>query len=119
MREIKFRAWSTKHKIMFPHESFDEETDLSMLNDEESDVVYMQFTGLHDKNGKEIYEGDIVRWHVNGITRDGIVDYVDEAACFDMKNLNDDFYVCNDWFRGEYEVLGNIYENPELLEATP
>ena len=60
MREIKFRAWSPEHKIMLPHEFIDEETNLAMLNDEESDVVYMQYTGLCDRNGKEIYEGDMI-----------------------------------------------------------
>jgi hypothetical protein len=76
-----------------------------------------QFTGLRDKNGKEIYEGDIVRWDINQSHPIGIVDYIDSFGGYDLKNIYDDYHVCNDWGRGEYEVVGNIHENPELLES--
>lgn len=80
----------------------------------EGEYELIQFTGLKDKNGKEIYEGDIVKWFVNDVIRTGIVDYIDGYGGFDMKNFKDDYHVCCDWLRGEYEVIGNIYENPEL-----
>ncbi len=75
----------------------------------------MQFTGLKDKNGVEIYEGDIIKWFVYDLIREGIVQYIDNYGGYDMKHFKDDYHVCCDWLRGDYEVIGNIYENPELI----
>jgi len=127
MREIKFRAWDKiAKKFMWPwpdgfhllgettcfdligqqlKERSPEKNTLEMLND----VELMQYTGLHDKNGKEIYEGDIFRIpetppEVN------VIKYVDGAWYLHPHGL-----YLTDWYnRGE--VIGNIYENPELLE---
>jgi hypothetical protein len=78
MREIKFRAWIKSEKRWYGDDI--KWFPLRVLNNEENcadDLEFTQFTGLLDKNGKEIYEGDIVRWR---------------------------------------EVIGNIYENHELVE---
>jgi uncharacterized phage protein (TIGR01671 family) len=133
VRTIKFRCWSTKRNpkmVYLPEDGSYSGRDL--IGD--SDWAVMQFTGLLDKNGKEIYEGDIVRilytdWMSKSdadprtleqykidISRVGVVEYF-----YDRFNL----YFPNrggvttgslsEGDHGEKEIIGNIYENPELL----
>jgi hypothetical protein len=115
MREIKFRAFSLETKEMIPWEEaiFPEWL-------EDPDLVMMQFTGLKDKNGKEIYEGDIITNETEIVVSEyGVLDYTGEfqkTKCsvtynshFCMFNLTEDVH------HGKFEVIGNIYKNPELL----
>ena len=73
----------------------------------------MQYTGLHDKNGKEIYEGDIVR-KFNGII--GKVIYEHSEFIIDVTNNKELDYGRLDLIENLVEVIGNIYDNPDLLE---
>jgi uncharacterized phage protein (TIGR01671 family) len=123
-REIKFRAW---HKT-FHHFAdisdyscflttegqvvtvgFDDDGDGIFDQNEKvvDDFILTQFTGLKDKNGKEIYEGDILYGgHPLGMeTR--VVEWENECAEFTTPG-----------FEEEYTIIGNIYENPELLNKT-
>lgn len=90
------------------------------------DIELMQYTGLHDKNGQEIYEGDIVLyqdWEMayegggnDSFINKGIVEYCEDNCCFNVTerqtvDLADVLYKGNE----DLEVIGNIYENPELL----
>lgn len=107
MREIKFRAWDGFQKKMFDIKSLK----LPHREDLSPEVYLMQFTGLLDKNGKEIYEGDILS-----------IDNSNTEVCF----YNGSFVV-KDYFEGrpydylshfdelDIKIIGNIYENPELL----
>lgn len=74
-----------------------------------------QFTGLHDKNGKEIYEWDIVQgvfvWGATG----GVIEYDIQGASFGFKD-GGSWMNWADHDSTNYEVIGNIHENPELLE---
>lgn len=74
----------------------------------------MQYTGLNDKNGKEIYEGDIVQFTIEHEEEIDDVTYK-EAVHFSEGCFNVDGEVPLNAFSDECEVIGNIYENPELL----
>ena len=119
MREIKFRAWwnDTGKKV----EDFNNEYIIDACNDEVFTVE--QFTGLRDKNRKEIYEGDIcrvVRWKDTEDESFIIGEIFEEKASFHIKN---GYAICSTDLIGQIkpdiiEVIGNIHENPELLEVT-
>ena len=108
MRPIRFRAWDSEHEEMYEWGQYKSEL---VAEDFEGEILkLMQYTGLKDKNGVEIYEGDIVR-HA---TDEGVYKVIFEDGGFYVKNLFEyDFQPINEY---PLEVIGNIYENPELLE---
>lgn len=116
MKEIKFRAWKSWRKpTMLYSGQFDikwsaEDGRYQAIDrtrfDSQWDMPLMQYTGLKDKNGKEIYEGDIVQLAQFIIE----VKWVNEFSRFTNK---DDY---TGFFPKNIEVIGNIYENPELLK---
>ena len=121
-REIKFRLWNTETKVMYA------DSGISSIGINEGikkatmcNYELMQYTGLKDKNGVEIYEGDIVEY--DGHTRAKVIF---KSGCFigydGYATSSDEAYLLLEAdstpFNGdefELEVIGNIYENPDLL----
>lgn len=110
MREIKFRAWHTSSKEMI-YEDEDAPGEVFYWKHEGQPIEIMQFTGLKDKNCVEIYEGDIVRWPHLSISG-GEVYFNTDEACFAVRHRQHDD---ESWLDKGCEVIGNIYENLELL----
>ena len=120
MREIKFRAWDKSNKEMFNVEIMNFQK-RQVYKDSVSyckfeNIELMQYTGLKDKNEKEIYEGDIVKLRANhGI---GVVKYYDEWGAFVVEYIKPKPLVVLgiSYYKEDIEVIGNIYENPELIK---
>lgn len=152
----KFRAWHNelgrmmlvKTMFFFANELEELELNDSIMNDNipvyPDEIKLMQSTGLHDKNGKEIFEGDILKFNdewtdygYEGYIEGSIegINYVEikrEKTCFTFGKtklsesslidlVENEHYP----FEGllieasyEFEIIGNVYENPELLEVT-
>ena len=138
MTPIKFRAWDKEDEVMIDWFWLSSEGDLyetpvtaydtpHLELERNDDLIAMQYTGLKDKNSVEIYEGDVVErtYLFNGgygETHTGEVVYDKEYARYvisrpqkhiepkteDLRNILSD--------KSTYEVIGNIYENPELLK---
>jgi hypothetical protein len=121
MREIKFRAWDKNLMQMFPVDGWQYSTVYVRSPNNQKwcqpkeNIVLMQYTGLKDKNGKEIYEGDIVQYAgINCVIDMEVFSYlkpIDRDAWFDLDPASDKLFERSSYF----EIIGNIYENPELL----
>lgn len=72
-----------------------------------------EFTGVFDEEGNEIFEGDIVHAYSEGARLIGVIEYLDSTYCIKTKNSNYNSL----WVNAEhYEVIGNIYQHPDLVE---
>jgi uncharacterized phage protein (TIGR01671 family) len=101
MREIKLRAWAKDERVMHPK--------WEKLDDENGQYILMQFTGMTDVNEKEIWEGDIIFYDVGNLP----VYFDDGMFCY--KNIDGDVCGLCAFIAHGVEVIGNIYEHPELL----
>lgn len=84
---------------------------------DEADYVCHRFIDLYDKNSEMVFEGDIIEAQVaNDITVTGIVTYAKEYSSYVILCFNpDEFYVLGDSICQQIEVVGNVFDNPELI----
>lgn len=140
-REIKFRVWHKYEKQMYPissidYDIFSQEIRIIAVghkngmctaynknhNSEKCDITaleLMQYTGLHDKNGQEIYEGDIVYCQTKFGKAKAIIKFIDGKFVAYWNSAlthpeNGHHIACYE-INKRFEVIGNIYDNPELL----
>lgn len=132
MREIKFRAWDGKRMLnnvgFHPHiiqalwrdkDNGYNENDggAYIISPEFTQYHLMQFTGLRDKNGREVYEGDIIQWRGHEVRAGKQIRPLRiHRVVWEIYDLGITANICNPAAGLDCEVIGNIYENPELLE---
>lgn len=125
-RTLKFKAWDKEDKKMEEVFMIDfqfEQAELRYTTRPFEDIVLLEYTGILDKNGKEIYEGDIIIDTI-GPQIKMIVKWIDDCAGFRTTgNYNGETYVGyvgheNKFGRNTCQVIGNIYENPEWCEMS-
>lgn len=129
-REIKFRAWITDHhtkkSFMFYQkdqylQSFLQRCVFNSSDGREHEKYgnyqLLQFTGLKDKNGREIYEGDIIKYALDNMEPEtGQTEYIEEVTFSDGMFCLENYTpvsIVNDW---PCEIVGNVFETPELIE---
>lgn len=120
MRDIKFRAWDKNNNDWFNHDGGELYIELDgvinfgwngeLMGDCTDRIILLQYTGLYDKNGKEVYEGDIL--FDDHHDEYGLVRFEEGKFSVLWETTTDDLFENCDVL----ELSGNIYENPELLE---
>lgn len=125
MRKLKFRAWDKEKNIMVYEDTYVCDMTItfggrvfchdSYYGIRDSNFDLMQYTGLKDKQGKEIYEGDIVKHSIYQAGPFKVI-YTPDNTGYDLTNGITSMHLGR-LCEPDLEVIGNIYENPELIKC--
>jgi len=125
MKIMKFRVWNKSEKQMYENESKISiqgdggiSTDISLKVSNSDEVIMMQFIGVLDIRSKEIYEGDIFNESGSDDDEDNVyIKFNAERCCYSYYCCHDCQYIddLGSIFYDEIKIIGNIYENPELM----
>ena len=124
MKDIKFRAWDKDNNDWFNEYDGDLYIELNgninfgwngeIMDDYTDRIILMQYTGLKDKKGVEIYEGDVLFHPLQG-RRKVYYPYNETVASYGLRDIDSGFGNTLQDSHAVWEVIGNIWENPELL----
>ncbi|CEH26286.1 hypothetical protein AXF07_05810 [Staphylococcus aureus] len=124
---LKFKAWNKDKKVMSIIDEIDFNSGYILISTgykSFDEVKVLQYTGLKDKNNTEIYDGDIAEFkypHDKRFKEIGIITHSAEKACFVIKMIRDtvqEFELYRGVANSYLKVIGNKFENPELLEES-
>lgn len=114
-REIKFRCWDKKEEKYLGIETIKSMRNMKLTSFKaewlDDQMIFEQYTGLKDKNRRDIYEGDIVQYK----DEQGIID-VRQGGFYIIYINEDDFGLLQGFKNGELQIIGNQFENKELLK---
>lgn len=123
--DLEKNEWLCEHNgDMLPYYGFDirggevaaiQGMDVVYKNFLHKDFIWEQSTGLKDKNGKEIYEGDIMEFGIAGAESRGVVGYEEDYGSYEI--YTNKGYIIASLFTSRGKIIGNVHENPELLNA--
>lgn len=126
MKELKIKAWLKKEKKMvsiigidFNYEYIRYTEDDNLFNSdykvaEFKDIELLQFTGLKDNGGQELYEADVIKFNDGVDDIYGLISYDDEDGTYRVSYENITEHLSER--EGDFEIIGNIFENPDLHE---
>ncbi|WP_336017602.1 YopX family protein [Fusobacterium polymorphum] len=126
MKELKIKAWLKKEKKMvsiigidFNYEYIRYTEDDNLFNSdykvaEFKDIELLQFTGLKDNGGQELYEADVIKFNDGVDDIYGLISYDDEDGTYRVSYENITEHLSDR--EGDFEIVGNIFENPDLHE---
>lgn len=126
MKEFKMKAWLKREKKMvaiigidFNYEYIRYTEDSNLFNEnyktaEFKDIELLQFTGLKDNGGQELYEADVIKFNDGIDDIYGLISYDDEDGAYRVSYENITEHLSER--EGDFEIVGNIFENPQLHE---